>query len=258
LGFSKKLVRERPAHWFYHQTLSEPDKQLHVVVLNQMLSEFTGARSRIPVFDFLVPEKDLRFIDSHLANEHLKDFVIINPGGGWPTKRWQPTQYGDLAAKIQKNGFPVVVTTGPGEEAFFDIIAERCVNLPPRHLQLSFLQLIPLLRRAHLFIGGDTGPFHLACALGTPVVGIFGPTSPIRNGPWRTGDEVVVHRLPCSFCYKRSCPTKNECMDIAVAEVFAAVIRRLESIPSCACSGPGDTGSAEQRQNSLDSTNSGH
>lgn len=227
LGFSKKLVREPPAHWFYHQTLREPGRQLHVLILNQMLAELIGAHSLNPTLNFLVPEEDLRRVDSLPANERLKDFVVINPGGGWPTKRWDPKRYGDLAAKIQETGLPVVVTTGPGEEAFFDIIAERCGNVPPRHLQLSFLQLIPLLRKAHLLIGGDTGPFHLACALGTPVVGIFGPASPVRNGPWRAGDEVVIHRLPCSFCYKRSCPTKNECMDVSVVEVFAAVLRRL-------------------------------
>jgi heptosyltransferase-1 len=227
LGFSKRLVREPPAHWFYHQTLDEPDRQLHVVALNQMLAGLIGARSLTPTFDFLVSGRDQRHVDSILANEQLEDFVVINPGGGWPTKRWEPKRYGDLAAKIQKAGLPVVVTTGPGEEAFFDDIAGRCGNTPPRHLQLSFLQLIPLLRKARLLIGGDTGPFHLACALGTPVVGIFGPTSPDRNGPWRAGDEVVMHRLPCSFCHKRSCPTKNECMDITATEVFAAVIRRL-------------------------------
>jgi ADP-heptose:LPS heptosyltransferase len=69
---------------------------------------------------------------------------------------------------------------------------------------------------------------HLACALGTPVVSIMGPTSPVRNGPWSDRDEVVVHRLPCSFCNGRSCPTDNECMDIEVDEVFAAVVKRLE------------------------------
>ena len=74
----------------------------------------------------------------------------------------------------------------------------------------------------------DTGPLHLACALNTAVVGIYGPTCPVRNGPWGENDEVVVHALPCSSCYKRICPADNACMDITVDEVFAAVTQRLE------------------------------
>jgi ADP-heptose:LPS heptosyltransferase len=137
-------------------------------------------------------------------------------------------RYGDLAKRIiTELGLPVVVTTGPGEETFFGSIAENCGGSRPHHFPVSFLQLIPLFRKARLVIGGDTGPFHLACALGTPVVGIFGPTSPVRNGAWRSEDEIVAHTLPCSSCYGRSCTAKNECMDIPVNEVFAAVARRL-------------------------------
>ena len=123
---------------------------------------------------------------------------------------------------------PVVVTTGPGEESLYENLAAQCGGKQPDHFQLSFLQLIPLLRKAGLMVGGDTGPFHLACALKTPVVGIYGPTCPVRNGPWGEEDEVVVHSLPCSRCYKRKCPEDNACMDITVDEVFAAVTRRLQ------------------------------
>jgi ADP-heptose:LPS heptosyltransferase len=76
-------------------------------------------------------------------------------------------------------------------------------------------------------VGGDTGPFHLACALGTPVVGILGPTAPARNGPWSEADESVFRVLPCSFCNGRICPTRIECMDLGVEQVFDAVVRRL-------------------------------
>jgi heptosyltransferase I len=156
---------------------------------------------------------------------------VINPGGGWPTKRWSAQRYGNLADKIAAElGLPAVVTTGPGEEALYQAIAASCRASLPRHFTVSFLQLIPLFKRTRLVIGGDTGPFHLACALGTPVVGIFGPTSPARNGSWRSGDEVVAHTLPCSYCYGRTCPTANECMDISVDEVFAAVVRRLANV----------------------------
>jgi lipopolysaccharide heptosyltransferase I len=229
LGFSKDLVRERPAHWFYHRTVEGPQTQVHVLVLNQILAELAGARRMPASYDFLVSEGDRRYVDSLLMKKQLEDYVVLNPGGGWPTKRWGLERYGILAKKIQRElRLQVVVTTGPGEETLYDTIAQHCDGMAPHNFAISFLQLIPLLQKARLFIGGDTGPFHLACALGAPVVGIFGPTSPFRNGPWRDGDEVVTHMLPCGACHGRTCPTNNECMEITVEEVFAAVLRRLQ------------------------------
>lgn len=227
-GFSRDLVREFPAHWFYHRTLSKPAEPLHVLELNRRLAALAGATPVSDAPDFSVPENDRLLVESLLRKEELKSFAVINPGGGWPTKRWSLLKYADLADRITAGlGLPVAITTGPGEEPYYRAIADACRTSIPRHFPVSFLQLIPLYRKAHLVIGGDTGPFHLACALGTPVVGIFGPTSPIRNGAWRGEDEIVTHTLPCGYCYGRTCGTHNECMDIPVDEVFAAVVRRL-------------------------------
>jgi heptosyltransferase I len=231
LGFSKALVREHPAHWFYHKTLAKPPAPVHVTVLNRMLAELSGARPEPSHFEFQVSEEDRRHIDSFLREEQLDAFVVINPGGGWPTKRWAPEKYGALAKRIRAElGLRSIVTTGPGEEILYHTIADNCGNAAPLHFPVTFLQLIPLLMRARLIIGGDTGPFHLACALGVPVVGIFGPTSPVRNGPWREEDESIAHRLPCSACHARICSTGAECMNISMEEVFAAVVRRLKKL----------------------------
>ena len=232
VGFSRELVREPPAHWFYQRTLPKPDTPVHIARLNLMLAQQAGAVDAGLRVSLRVSEPDSAAIDAFLFREQLEHFVVLNPGGGWPTKRWSPDRYGLLAAKIQAAlQLKVVITTGPGEEHLFRGIATNCPELPPVQLEAPFLRLIPLFRRARLVVGGDTGPLHLACALGTPVVGIFGPTAPARNGPWSERDEVVVRHLPCSFCNGRSCPTANECMDISVEEVFAAVVKRLERGP---------------------------
>ncbi len=228
-GFSKSLVRERPAHLFYHRTVANPGPPMHVARLNMLLAAEAGGTREELCVRLKAREEDMREVDARLQREQLSDFVVINPGGGWPTKRWQPARYGSLAARIQVElRLRAVIVTGPGEEPLYRQIAEVCADPPPAHFPVPFLQLIPLFRRARLLVGGDTGPMHLACALGTPVVAIMGPTSPVRNGPWSDSDEVVVRRLPCSFCNGRSCPTENECMDISAEEVFAAVARRLE------------------------------
>jgi heptosyltransferase-1 len=229
VGFSGEMVRERPAHWFYQLRPRAPGFPLHVVAQNLLLAELVGAPSIQAEHRFHLDSETEGIVHGLLHSAGLDDFAVINPGGGWPTKRWDPSRYGELAERIQTRlALPVVVTTGPGEVGLFEQMSRHCGNHPVRHFQLSFLQLIPLLRRARLVIGGDTGPFHLACALGTPVVGIFGPTNPVRNGPWKEGEVTVLHRLPCSFCGGRLCPTHNECMDISVEEVFAAVVERLK------------------------------
>jgi len=250
IGFSKDLVREFPAHWFYDETLDKPPEQIHVLGLNRRLAELTGARAEPGPLDLVAPEDDARLVNSLLTRERLTDYVVINPGGGWPSKVWQPQRYGALAERIlAERGLEVIVTTGPGEEVLYEAIAAHSGKASPRHFRLTFLQLIPLLKRARLLIGGDTGPFHLACALGAPVVGIFGPTSPVRNGPWSDGNEVICRSLPCSFCHKRRCPINNECMDIPVDDVFAAVIRQLDKT---------QTSCKESNVKVLSDSNSGH
>ncbi len=228
VGFSKSLVRERPAHWFYHDRLEKPAPAMHVAQLNLLLAERAGGHPGQLRAHLNANGNDIRAIEARLLEEQLCEYVVINPGGGWPTKQWSATRYGSLAARIATElHLRVVVTTGPGEEDLYQQIAESCAAMKPLHLQVPFLQLIPLFKRARLVVAGDTGPLHLACALGAPVVGILGPTSPVRNGPWSQDDETVVRRLPCSFCNKRKCPTANECLDIPVEDVFAAVQRRL-------------------------------
>jgi lipopolysaccharide heptosyltransferase I len=229
-GFSRELVREHPAHWFYHQSLKKPSQPVHVLELNQMLAELAGARRVSVPLEFSISEEDGHVSDWLLNDAQFREFIVMNPGGGWPTKRWDPAKYGLLAKKIQAElGIRVIVTTGPGEDELYKTIAAHCGEPAPLHSAVSFLQLIPLLKKARLFIGGDTGPFHLACAVGTAVVGVFGPTFPVRNGPWGNEDEVVSRNLPCSGCYGRTCPTQNECMDMTVEEVYAGAVRRMKS-----------------------------
>jgi heptosyltransferase-1 len=229
IGFPKNLVREPPAHWFYNRMPAKPEKTLHVTELNRLLAGCIGREIVETELDFITDEKAARYVQILLEKEGLDEYVVLNPGGGWPSKTWKPEYYGQLADRIRRElELQVVVTTGPGEESLYRTLAAHCGGKPPIHFQISFLQLIPLLQGARLLVGGDTGPFHLACALHTPVVGIYGPTCPVRNGPWGKDNAVVVHTLPCSLCYKRTCPEENACMDIEVDEVFEAVTRRLE------------------------------
>ncbi|MFH1574626.1 MAG: glycosyltransferase family 9 protein [Acidobacteriota bacterium] len=228
IGFGASLVRERPAHWFYNRVLGKGEPPGHVVDLNLSLAGLAGVAPAAERIRFQPGAPDVEAVTSLLRKAQLSEYAVINPGGGWKTKIWKTEKYGAVVRALHDRlQLPVVITTGPGEEWMFERIACHCGPANPVHAHVPFLQLIPLYARARLVIAGDTGPLHLACALGTPVVGLYGPSSPHRNGPWHTRSEVVYRELPCSFCYGRTCPTQNECMDLEIAEVLEAVCRCL-------------------------------
>ncbi len=231
IGFGSDLVREKPAHWLYHRKMSGRGGKEHITVKNRLLAHQAGAKPSAEPPTILSHAEDQEFIESRLKAYKIERFIIINPGAGWPTKRWPPDRYGKLASCIlQQLSIPVIVTTGPGETALFEEMFRQCPDSGLFHFPVDFLKLIPLYRKATAVISGDTGPFHLACAMKVPTVGIFGSTAPERHGPWSSVDEAVCRVLPCSFCHGRKCPTHIECLDIPVDTVFAALVRRLERL----------------------------
>lgn len=125
-----------------------------------------------------------------------RPFAIISPGGGWGAKCWPPNRYGAVALALQREGVGTLVNYGPGEEALAQAVVEASTG-SARALACTIGQLIALTRCARLFIGGDSGPTHLAAALGIPLVAIYGPTNPERNGPYRhAGSRQIVLRSP--------------------------------------------------------------
>jgi heptosyltransferase-1 len=136
------------------------------------------------------PQAETR-IGQRLAEYGLDDFAILNPGAGWGAKRWPAERYGEVARKLADQGVRSILNYGPGEEELVSL-AEIASGGAARAMSCTVTELIALTRRARLSIGGDTGPLHLAAALRVPVVAIFGPTDPARNGPY--GGRSVVLR----------------------------------------------------------------
>jgi heptosyltransferase-1 len=169
-------------------------------------------------------------IARRLADLGLDPFVVLNAGGGWRNKLWPPERFGALAIRLRDRGLRSVVTWGPGEEGLADRVVAQSEGAAVRCFPTTLLELTAVLRRARLVVAADTGPLHLAGAVGTPVVGIFGPTDPARNGPWGLADRVVRHAPSCAPCHKRQCAIHDGVMGtIEVEEVIAAVDQRLDA-----------------------------
>ncbi len=154
--------------------------------------------------------------------------AVLNPGGGWTSKLWPPERFGALARGLRTLGLRPLVSWGPGEEALADRVVAASAGAAVRTFPTSLLDYVELARRARLVVAADTGPLHLACAVGTPVVALFGPTDPARNGPFAP-DDVVIRRVPaCAPCYSRTCARHAGVMDAITAdEVLAAAGQRL-------------------------------
>ncbi len=167
-------------------------------------------------------------VDAGLAALGAGGIALLNPGGGWASKLWAAERYGELAKGLRALGLRPVVSWGPGEEALADRVVAASGGAAHRSFPTTLLDYVEMARRARLVVAADTGPLHLACAVGAPVVALFGPTDPARNGPF-SPDDVVIRRIPaCAPCYSRACVRHAGIMDgIAVAEVEAAVERRL-------------------------------
>ena len=181
--------REWPAQWLFTERIVthgahviEQDVELAAAVAGDALS---AVDAQLPID----PEAEA-WCGAWLADTFpgvARPIALITPGAGWGAKRWPPERYAAVAEGLAQRGLHVVVNAGPGEEPLAAAIASASAVA----LTATLPQLIALTRRIALCIGGDTGPLHLASALGRPVVGIYGPTDPSRNGPYGTRARVL-------------------------------------------------------------------
>ena len=188
---AKRLIGEyAPREWAARWLFSECVKTRGVHVIEQSMEVMSAVTGEVlPVRAPLLPVDEEA---ERKAEAMATPFVLVHPGAGWGAKRWPAERYGTVAAALHAMGYAVMVNAGPGEEALASEVVTRSEGAADV-LRTSIAELIAVTRRAALVIGGDTGPLHLASALGRPVVGIYGPTDPARNGPFGGRFEVLRH-----------------------------------------------------------------
>ena len=229
VGFARKFLREPGAAWSYTERVAPP--AAHVVDQNLAIAQHLGAapgpvRFPLSISDAAAQEVR-RLLDAHNVNRYF----VLSPGGGWLSKCWPAEQYGHLHRRLTSvsafAGWRGVINFGPGERKLAEAARLVAGDPEPLLLSLDLAQLMALLRRAEFFVGGDSGPLHLAVALGTPVVGLYGPTDPARNGPYSKADVVVRNARPEETTYKRHDAPASSMRSITVDQVVAAVLQRL-------------------------------
>ena len=209
--------------WYTRQVIT---RGVHVIQQALSLAEAVIQRSTAaPKVEFPV-DPDAENKITALTTD-VGGFAILNPGAGWGAKQWPADRYGLVAKELAKNGLHALVNYGPGEEELAASV-EAASGGAARRISCSVSELIALTRRASLFIGGDTGPMHLAAALQVPVVGLFGPTNPARNGPFGTR-FIVLRNASSVTTHARHRETERGLMEIAPEEVVAAARKLLEA-----------------------------
>lgn len=243
VGFDGTFAKE--ASWMvYDERVRGLDKRMHKVQRNMLFPSFLGVDSH-PQTGLDTDADADRYVDDYIKREGLSSpLIAINPfsSKGSEFKRWGLENYGELIKRLgDETGAAMVVLWGPGEETEARRLREMGGDRAFLACPTTVSQLLSLLKRVDLYVGGDTGVMHLAALAGVPVVAIFGPTDHLVNGPYGKGHTIVRHEVPCAPCRKKDC-TRLECIrSITVDEVYHAAIAAWKrkgaegSAPSAGC-----------------------
>jgi len=221
IGAERRARREGLSAILAHERVPIPPAAVHVIdknlaVLRALGIEAVGGR------EFPLPPLP------PVSADAPGNLALLNPGGGWESKLWPAESYGALAPHLKSRGLTPLVTWGPGERDRAERVVAASAGTAVLAPATTLLEYTALAHGARLVVAADTGPLHLACAVKAPVVALFGPTDPARNGPF-SPDDVVVRKVPtCAPCHRRQCTVHDGVMRaLPVEDVAAAVDARL-------------------------------
>jgi ADP-heptose:LPS heptosyltransferase len=226
IGFPRRHLREPLARFFYTAT-PDPGDATHVIHKNMALLTPLQVQDRKLRFPLTIPRTPT--VESVLERYGADGYVLLNPGAAWPNKRWPAARFGAVAAALRDEfGLKSLILWGPGERDLAFQAVETSLGAAEMAPPTTLVDLVGLSRGAQLSVSGDTGPLHIAGAVGTPQVALFGPTRAERNGPWGLYDATISRVEQCECVYKRRCRRAVPCIDdIGIEEVVAAVRHRL-------------------------------
>ncbi|MDO9462851.1 MAG: lipopolysaccharide heptosyltransferase II [Deltaproteobacteria bacterium] len=219
---------------FLNEKVPPYDIEKHAILRYMNLAIHLGAQPDGYYFPIPISDTDKQSIRQILKQERVEGpFITINPMAKWKSKLWDKKKFALLADHcIREFKLPVIFTGGREDDAeiqsMMEQMQERAVNFCGR---TNLRELAHLYSLSRVMVTTDTGPMHIAAAMGTPVVALFGPTAPWRTGPFGDGHVVIRKELPCSPCFKKKC-TDPRCMStIEVEEVLQVIWNRINLLP---------------------------
>jgi heptosyltransferase-1 len=222
VGFTRDYMREPLAGIFYTKHTRPHGR--HKIEHNLSLARSAGAAPGAAQFPIAISKEAARSVQAKVEQAGLAEYYAMSPGGGWVSKCWPAERYGELHQILWKrHGWRGVVCFGPGEEQISERVRAAAGESAPVLLPLDLKELAALLANAQFFVGADSGPLHLAAAMGSPVAGLYGPTDPERNGPY--GDRHIVVRNVGSeeTTYKRGREFSPSMLSITADQVTEAI-----------------------------------
>lgn len=231
LTWGKRIGAEHyQAARLYHGLVPKPDSSLHTVNSTMATLQWLGVRGRdAPALRYERHPAEAARMQERLAG---RPYAVIHPASLMETKRWESKRFAEVARALASRGFTIVVTAGPGEEKFASQVAsaiESTVIL----LGLTIAELAELIRGARLYVGNDSGPMHLAAAVGTPAVAVWGSSDSRRWRPWRVDHRVVQNPFECNPCPGYRCLVADHplCIEsVTVEQVNKAVEELLDGV----------------------------
>jgi lipopolysaccharide heptosyltransferase I len=227
IGFDRKNLKEPLAALFYTDRIGKFPETEHVIHKNLALLTLLGIREDQIEFPLIVPEElrsSVMEIINRFGYRRDKKLALFNVGAAWETKRWNPENWIGVLKDLKNEPiFPMLLWgTDVEKELALTVSEQTGIPLVPF---LTIKEILALIKEAALVVSGDTFALQVASAFNVPVVGIFGPTNPARNGPFRTRDKVAYHELSCSLCYQRTCRSM-ECLKKITPEEVAFLVRQ--------------------------------
>ena len=233
VGFGRGMEHAEGSYIFLNETVAPVSMDEHAVIRGLLLLKAIGIDSEDIVYDLPVGKEQREKISQLLEVEGVdpaRPLVAINPMTTWETKHWKNERFAQVADQLLDRGIEVVFSGGPQDvgaiEGIRAAMTGKAASLAGR---TTLKDLAVLYERVAVLITTDTGPMHLAAAVGTPVVALFGPTAPWRTGPFGSGHRVLRAEIACSPCLKKLCNRKHECMEqITVDQVVQAAQTALD------------------------------
>lgn len=228
IGFGPGMEHQEHSYIFLNERLPAVSMETHALVRNLKMVEPLGVTP--PKIEYRLPITDadrnrVQQLLDRKAEGTARPFAAVNPVAKWDTKLWASDRFAQLAdLLVRQRGLAVVFTGGPEDAAVIkdiqSMMRQESISLAGR---TSLIELAALYEQAAVVISTDTGPMHIAAAVGAPVVALFGPTAPRRTGPFGENNRVVRAELTCSPCFQRSCDTCQCMQEITVDRVLTAV-----------------------------------